>query len=256
VARIRTIKPEFFRHHDLYKAEKETGLPLRVAYAGLWTEADREGRFKWSAPELKLGCLPYDEVDFSRALDALLTRGFIVKYASQGREYGWIPSFTDHQVINNRESPSHLPEPNENNILTREPRVDDATVTRLQGKGKEGKGKEGDGAEPQSDSTPQVEEPAVIAIPLNDNTEFPINQKSIDHWRGLYPAVDVLQELRNMRGWSEANTAKRKTLKGVMRFVNGWLAKVQNSPRPPPAQVIGFPNQDANKKRPLWNEKT
>ena len=47
MARIRTIKPEFFRHEALYEAEHETGLPLRVAYAGLWTAADREGRFQW-----------------------------------------------------------------------------------------------------------------------------------------------------------------------------------------------------------------
>jgi hypothetical protein len=70
LARIRTIKPEFFRHADLYEAEKETGLPLRLAFAGLWTAADREGRFKWRPRELKLDCLPHDDVDFSRVLDA------------------------------------------------------------------------------------------------------------------------------------------------------------------------------------------
>jgi hypothetical protein len=68
MARIRTIKPEFFRHADLYEAEKETGLPLRLAFAGLWTAADREGRFKWRPRELKLDCLPHDEVDFHACL--------------------------------------------------------------------------------------------------------------------------------------------------------------------------------------------
>ena len=148
MARIRTIKPSFFSHYDLYQAEKETSLPLRVAYAGLWTQADREGRFKWCSPELKLGCLPYDDLDFSRVLDALCTRGFIVKYASNGRDFGFIPSFSEHQVINNREAASVLPEPNENNTLTRTARVDDASTQPLnkdqgEGKGKEGKGKEG-----------------------------------------------------------------------------------------------------------------
>ena len=33
MARIRTIKPDFFRHYDLYQAEKETGLPVRLAFA-------------------------------------------------------------------------------------------------------------------------------------------------------------------------------------------------------------------------------
>lgn len=141
VARIRTIKPEFFRHADLFEAERETGLPLRLAFAGLWTAADREGRFKWKPRELKLDCLPHDEVDFSRVLDALTTRGWIVRYAVSGVEYGAIPTWKSHQIINNREKASDIPEPNENNVLTREARVDDASSTRLEGKGREGKGK-------------------------------------------------------------------------------------------------------------------
>ena len=90
MSRIRTIKPEFFRHEALYEAERETGLPLRVAFAGLWTVADREGRFHWRPRALKLDCLPYDEVDFSRVLDALATRGFIVQYQGNGEPLGWI----------------------------------------------------------------------------------------------------------------------------------------------------------------------
>lgn len=111
MARIRTIKPDFFRHVGLYDAEKQAGLPLRVAYAGLWTAADREGRFKWEPKVLKLDCLPYDEVDFSAVLDALQERGFIVKYEVDGRHYGAIPSWLDHQHINQREAQSHLPAP-------------------------------------------------------------------------------------------------------------------------------------------------
>nr|WP_281431373.1 hypothetical protein [Burkholderia pseudomallei] len=96
--------------------------------------------------------MPHDAVDFSRVLDALVTRGFLVRYASEsGEEIGLIPTFTKHQVINNRETPSDLPAPPANLDLTgistrtptRDPRVDDASDTRAQGKGKEGKGKEG-----------------------------------------------------------------------------------------------------------------
>jgi len=144
MARIRTIKPDFFRHEGLFEAEKETGLPLRVAFAGLWTAADREGRFRWSPRALKLDCLPYDEVDFSRVLHALGTRGFIVKYAVDGTEFGAIPSWNDHQAINNKERASDIPEYNENNALTCEPRVNDATATREMNSQGEGKGREGE----------------------------------------------------------------------------------------------------------------
>lgn len=113
MARIRTIKPEFFRHHDLYLAELESKLPLRVAFAGLWTAADREGRFKWSADALKLDCLPYDKIDFGRVLEELRTRGFITKYSTEIGEYGFIPSWKNHQVINPHEAQSKIPDPDE-----------------------------------------------------------------------------------------------------------------------------------------------
>lgn len=142
VSRIRTVKPDFFKHEALFDAEQETGLPLRIAFIGLWTVADKEGRFAWRPRPLKTDILPYDSVDFSRVLDALATRGFIVQYASKGELFGYIPSWKRHQVINNRESASVLPDPVDSieetdASATREPRDTDL----LKGKGREGKGK-------------------------------------------------------------------------------------------------------------------
>ena len=145
MARIRTVKPSFFRHLDLYRAEKETGLPLRIAFAGLWTACDREGRFRWVPEELKLDCLPYDEVDFSRVLDALSTRNFIRHYEVDGRQFGWVPTFKEHQAINNKEAVSTLPVPTDFNELTRSSRVDDAIPELLLPEQGEGKGREGNG---------------------------------------------------------------------------------------------------------------
>lgn len=145
IMRIRTIKPEFFNHDGLYDLEQETGLPIRVAYAGLWCAADREGRFEWQPRRLKPKLLPYDNLDFSRVLDALATRGFIVKYELDGVVYGHIPSFSSHQVINNRERESTLPNPSDCLILdacpTRAPRVPHAG--KAEGKGMEGNMEQG-----------------------------------------------------------------------------------------------------------------
>ena len=74
-------------------------------------------------------------------------------------------------------------------------------------------------------------EPSVITITLNDKSEYPVYQSMIDEWNELYPNVDVLQELRKMKGWSNANPAKRKTKKGIQRFINAWLAREQDKPR-------------------------
>jgi hypothetical protein len=171
MARIRTIKPEFFRHVGLYELEKETGFPIRTAFSGIWTACDREGRFKWEPRVLKLDCIPFDDCDFSRVLDALTTRGFIRKYTSEGASYGFIPSWHDHQVINNRESESKLPDPANCSIesitSTREARVNDATVTPLmhaqvEGKGKEGKGRGKEGVDARGSRLPKDFQPSVL----------------------------------------------------------------------------------------------
>lgn len=134
-SRIRTIKPEFFRHLELYQLEIVTELPIRVAYAGLWTVVDREGRFRWQPEILKLDVLPFDNLDFSRVLDALLTRGFLVRYEISKKLYGYIPTFKTHQFINNKEMQSKIPPPPDHIDLidhsTREPRVSHTWPTRL-----------------------------------------------------------------------------------------------------------------------------
>jgi len=145
--RIRTIKPEFFLHEGLFEAERAAKLPLRLAFAGLWCAADRDGRFKWEPRRLGVQVLPYDAVDFSRVMDALMTRGFIRKYTSGTSEYGVIPTFKAHQVINNRERESELPEPPASLDLqgidacgTRDGRDDDGNADLKSGR--EGKGRE------------------------------------------------------------------------------------------------------------------
>lgn len=142
MGRIRTIKPSFFKHEELFEAEKASGLPLRVAFSGLWTVADRDGRFAWKPRALKTDVLPYDDVDFEVVLEALAKFGFVVKYTVSGRVFGYIPTFSDHQVINPRESKSAIPSPNAS-ILNSDasPRVDDVE-NPARGE-EEGKGKEG-----------------------------------------------------------------------------------------------------------------
>jgi hypothetical protein len=74
----------------------------------------------------------------------------------------------------------------------------------------------------------------VIQLPLNDGSEHPVSQPEVDEWVRLYPAVDVMQELRNIRGWLLANPKKRKTRSGIHKCVNSWLAKEQDKgPRTP-----------------------
>ena len=138
MARIRTIKPEFFTSEDIVSMS-----PLaRLFYVSLWCEADREGRMEWKPRTFKMRYLPGDECDIETLAQELISRGLIVLYQVDGKLYAEIPTFTEHQVINNRESASTIPERDKNASRTRAPRV------KAEGKGKEGK--EGNGKEPAS----------------------------------------------------------------------------------------------------------
>jgi hypothetical protein len=87
----------------------------------------------------------------------------------------------------------------------------------------------GAGTFAQSDKSLQAPaSPVFLQIPLIDKTNYPICKCQVDEWKGLYPAVDIEQELRNYLGWSLANPKKRKTKRGILGSLNFWLADKQN----------------------------
>lgn len=167
MARIRTIKPEFFTSEDIVALS-----PLaRLLYIALWCEADKEGRLAWKPRTFKMRYLPADDCDIDALARELHASGLVTLY---GDGLAFIPSFKRHQHINPRESASVLPEPIENNknpdaSVTR----DDAsrTVNDAQG-GREGKGREGDiDASPVGDTLPSLAKPKRKAA----NTRIPEN---------------------------------------------------------------------------------
>lgn len=82
-----------------------------------------------------------------------------------------------------------------------------------------------------------------ITLILNDKTEYPITESLVKEYQELYQAIDVKEELRKMRGWLISNPTKRKTKRGILKFVNGWLSREQDK---------GYPVQNSE----LDNHKT
>lgn len=80
-----------------------------------------------------------------------------------------------------------------------------------------------------SDPKESAPNPSGILLPLNDRSFYDVPSDKITLWRETYPAVDVEQELRRMIAWLDSNPAKRKTRRGIERFVNNWLARTQDS---------------------------
>lgn len=133
VARIRTIKPDFFTSEDIVALSPHA----RLLYIALWCEADRAGRMKWKPRTFKIRYLPADNVDVDVLCDEILTAGLVVLY---GEGLAHIPKFDRHQHINPRESASTLPDPFASaRVPDASARVTDETVThREERKGKEG----------------------------------------------------------------------------------------------------------------------
>lgn len=71
--------------------------------------------------------------------------------------------------------------------------------------------------------------PSGILLPLVDKSAYEVPLDKIALWRETYPAVDIEQELRRMIAWLDSNPSKRKTRRGIERFINNWLARTQDS---------------------------
>lgn len=145
MARIRTIKPEFFTSEDIVALS----AMARLLYVALWCESDKEGRMQWKPKTFKLRYFPADDCDIGELCDELLGAGLVKLY---GDGLAYIPTFAKHQHVNPRETASVLPEPTEeltrhSRVSTREITVTDAQVGK-EGKGRERKGKEVSSADP------------------------------------------------------------------------------------------------------------
>lgn len=68
----------------------------------------------------------------------------------------------------------------------------------------------------------------VEPVILNTGQEWRPTVEEYERYTRLYPAVDIAQAFRNMNGWCHANKSKRKTARGVERFVNTWLSSDQD----------------------------
>lgn len=106
MARIRTIKPDFFKSEDV------SALPMRarLTWIGLWTQCDDHGRYKDSARLIKGDLWSLEDVslrDIEDDLAALAEAGRIVRYAVEGKPYLAIVNWHAHQAINRPSKPKH-----------------------------------------------------------------------------------------------------------------------------------------------------
>lgn len=99
-------------------------------------------------------------------------------------------------------------------------------------------------------------EPSVIQLTLNDKSLYDVTENDFKEYEELYPNVDIMQELRKMKGWLNANPTKRKTKRGIKRFINSWLSREQDKPKPNNnPNNVNISNNVKEKQTPKWVEK-
>ena len=79
-----------------------------------------------------------------------------------------------------------------------------------------------------SDKHPSEPEADVEALILNDGSEWRPTEALFAEYVRLYPSVDVKQQFNEMRAWCISNQTKRKTRRGITKFVNSWLSREQD----------------------------
>jgi hypothetical protein len=111
MARIRLLKPDFFLDEDL----AEISMAARLAFEGLWVQADKKGRLEDRPKYLKATIFPYNDVDMNALLDELAGYNkkvpFITRYTVGGKKYIQINNFLKHQNPHHTEKDSVIPAP-------------------------------------------------------------------------------------------------------------------------------------------------
>lgn len=164
------------------------------------------------------------ESDIEKTLAELAGMGCISLYDVDGESYFYFPNWRVHQRIQNKRSKYPAPDCDNSRLLTVSyGESPPESESELESESESEREANASCAEPEPDSALPV-----ITLPLNDGTDYPVSVEQCQEWAGLYPAVNVIQQLRGMRGWLDANPQKRKTRRGIQRFINSWLAKNQD----------------------------
>jgi len=215
-----------------------------VVFYRLMVNCDDYGRFDGRPSIIKNRLFPLKEnltqKTVSSAIDSLANKGLVVLYEFEGKPYLYLPTWNKHQSV--RAKKSKYPSPDEamkSHEITCNQMQSNVTVIQSNSYSySESESNANISTEPQS--------APVLMMPLVDGSEYGISQAEIDEWSEAYPAVDVLQQLREMRAWCNANPKNKKTRKGVARFITGWLSKEQNRA---PRVSASAPQQEAPRQR-------
>jgi hypothetical protein len=244
MARIRSIHPGLFTDEAFVILSDAA----QIFFLGLWTEADDQGVFEWKPMSLRMRLRPTKDGPVEPLLAEIVAAERILRFEMGGRHYGAIRNFRKYQRPKKPNAIHPITEEIRTYVALTAPSselddVEDAQVlpepvssTEKSPQMKDEGGRMKDEGEKDTcgvaSRPPAVLGPEFIRLPTNrfetQGEEVVIYQPFVAEMQGLYPSMDVGEQLRSMRAWLITNRELRKTRKGMTRFINGWLSRKQD----------------------------
>lgn len=260
MARIRTIKPEFWDSPSTAKA----GPWARLLFIAMWNWADDWGIGDGSFSRLRSFAFPNDEVpvaDFPRLVAEIHSAYGVVFFDHAGRRYYVIPSFDDHQRTEKRAKPrdelieaariacndseyqpSLLPT---NPLVTDSPNssADLPRGERGRGKGEVGTGEQGKGETRANARATPTDLPRVF-VEFCDTYPGDVNTRpALAAWTAAVKRTDGRPQLilDGARAYAAHIAATGNYVRGAVKWLNedGWLDKLKpvNGHSPPKSKL-------------------
>jgi hypothetical protein len=179
VARIRSIKPDFWKSEKVSRMTGVDGRQARLLFIALWNFCEDSGCMRAAPAYVRAEVFPYDEditaQDVARWLDLLEATRLITRYQRPSGSFLMVRGFKDHQKIEKPSKPQ-LPLPTEEELAgegspshppSPPPLIgafpdSSPTPLRLIPVGVEGNGVEGNGVEISADAAPRS---LAVALP-------------------------------------------------------------------------------------------
>lgn len=252
--RIRSIKPEFHSSFTIALLSE----PAVILAVGLLNHADDAGYFEADPRIIKANIFPLREP--SRSITGCLTELCRIEFialrtAPNGRLVGHVLNFLRHQVINKpakRQSKAQVDYDKGAAALEFAHPSANADLPLLGGSGSvpvvlpeysekkpagTGNREQGKGtgfssepsASPEAPSSGQPASDEALKFPcIGDPAEWILTHKQVADWQQTFVGVSVAAECRVALEWCNANSAKKKTARGMPRFLFAWLERCQN----------------------------
>ena len=210
MARIRTIKPEFWTDEDIALLESDT----KLLALGLLNHSDDEGYFKAHEALVKAAVFPFSDhsVNIQGRLKQLQKCSYLSLFTgTDGKQYGHIRNFTNHQKVNR---------PNPSKIKPLKPITDNSVSDQcaLTGGKEQGTGNREQGT--GKENPPEI--PSVDDGYVFRGDKFNINKSDFENHRKIYPNLNLLAEYAQI-DLELRDTAKSKvwmTLNSKLNYRN------------------------------------